>query len=65
MDKVDKDVDKIEGNTALERLQAAFCHLELDEAEAERLALEVVEETRRERSLVARASTPSPVTENL
>jgi len=42
--------EKPEMDTALERLQAAFSHLKLDEAEAERLALEVVEETRNTRS---------------
>lgn len=51
MDKV-----KAEGDIALKRLQAAFSHLELNEAE--RLALEVVAETRRERSRAARSPVP-------
>ena len=48
--------EKPEMDSALERLQAAFSHLELDEAEAERLALEAVKETRLERGLAARVS---------
>ena len=54
-------MDKTEKDAALERLQAAFSHLELDEVEAERLALEVVRETRQEKSLTARVPTLSPI----
>ena len=43
------------GLDALARLRAAFAHLELGEDEADRLSLEIVRETRRERAQSAQA----------
>ena len=44
------------GLDALKRLQASFAHLEMTEDEADRLAVEAVRETRRERGQRSRAS---------